>query len=104
MASQTRRDGKHPDGMITDFRALLDNTQDATHCVVISSGTPQRIKHKSSNKTYISDEQLYGMELCICHGIKIQVEGIDGECISLMCSVQGGRAGADGIDGKSGCG
>jgi len=32
---QNRRDGKHPDAMIKDFRALLANTQDATHRVLI---------------------------------------------------------------------
>jgi hypothetical protein len=69
MGPQNRRDGKHSDAMITDFRALLDNTQDGTHRMAIYSGTPEFIKHKSRNKTYISDEQLHSMELCIYHGI-----------------------------------
>jgi len=34
LGPQNRRNGKHPDAMIKDFRALLDNTQDATHYVV----------------------------------------------------------------------
>jgi len=85
MGPHSRRDGKHPDAMIKDFRALLDNTQDATHRVAICSGTREFIKHKSHNKTYISDEQLHAMELCIYHGIKVQVEGLDGERISQMC-------------------
>jgi len=34
---------------------------------------------------YISDDQLHAMELCIYYGIKIQVEGLDGEKISQMC-------------------
>jgi hypothetical protein len=38
---------------------------------------------------YISDEQLHTMELCIYHGIKIQVEGLDGERISQMCRCTG---------------
>ena len=71
--------------MIKDFRTLLDNTQDAMHRVPIYSGTWEDIKHKSHNKMYISDEQLHAMELCIYHGIKVQVEGSDGECISQMC-------------------
>jgi len=75
MGPQNRRDGMHPDAMIKDFRALLDDTQDATHRVAIYSGTREFIKHKSRNKTYISDEQLHAMELCIHHGIQIQVEG-----------------------------
>jgi hypothetical protein len=70
---QTHRDGKHPDDMIKDFRAFLDNTQDATHRTAIYSGTGEYIKHKSRNKTYISDEQLHATELCIYHGIKVQV-------------------------------
>jgi hypothetical protein len=39
MGPQNRRDGKHPDTIIKDFRALLDNTQDATHHIAIFSGT-----------------------------------------------------------------
>ena len=61
MGPQNRHDGMHPDTMIKDFRALLNNTQDATHRVAIYSGTQEFIKHKSRNKTYISDEQLPAM-------------------------------------------
>jgi hypothetical protein len=38
MGPQTRQDGKHSDPMMKDFRALLDNTPDAMHCVGIYSG------------------------------------------------------------------
>jgi hypothetical protein len=65
MGHQNRCDGKDPDAMIKKFRALLDNTQDATHRVAIYSSTRKFIRHKSRNKTYISDEQLHPMELCI---------------------------------------
>jgi len=75
MGPQKPRDGKHPDATIKDFRALLDNTQDATHRVAVYSGTRRFVKHKGHNKTYISDEQLHAMELCIHHGMKFQVEG-----------------------------
>jgi hypothetical protein len=92
MGPQNLRDGKHPDAMIKDFRALLVNTQDATHCAAIYSGTRKFIKHKSRNKTYISDEQLHAMELCIYHGIKVQVEGSDGERISQICRCTGSRS------------
>jgi hypothetical protein len=71
--------------MIKDFRVLLDNTQDATHRAAKYSGTQEFIKHTSRNKTYISDDQLHAMELCICHGIKVQVEGLERERISQMC-------------------
>jgi len=71
--------------MIKDFRALLDNTQHVTHRVAIFSGMREFIKHKSRNKTYILDEQLHTMELCIYHGIKVQVEGLKDEHISQMC-------------------
>jgi len=89
---QNRRDGKHPDAMIKDFRALLDNTQDSTHRVAIYSGTWKFIKHNSRNKTYILDEQLHAMELCIYNGIKVQVEGLDGERISQMCRCTGSQS------------
>jgi hypothetical protein len=85
MGPQDRRDGKHPDDTIKHFRAVLDNTQDATHRAAIYCGTQEFIKHKSRNKMYISDEQLHAMELCIYHGIEVQVEGLDGEHISQMC-------------------
>jgi hypothetical protein len=65
--------------MIEDFTAFLDNTQDATHRGAMYRGTREFIKHISRNKTYISDEQLHAMELCIHHDIKVQVEGLDGE-------------------------
>jgi len=87
-----RRDGKHPDAMIKQFRALLDSTQDGTHRAAIYSGTREFIKHKSRNKTYILDEQLHAMELCIYHGIKVQVEGLEGECISQMCWCRGSQS------------
>jgi len=92
MGPQNRRDGKHPDTIINDVRALLDNTQDATHRVAIYSSTREFILHKSYNNTYISDEQLHAMELCIYHGIKVQVEGLDGECISEMCRCTGSQS------------
>jgi len=91
MRPQNRHDGKHPDAMIKYFRALLDNTEGATHRMAIYSGTRQFIKHKSCNKTYLSDEQLYSMEFCIYHGIKVQVEGLDGERISQMCRCTGSQ-------------
>jgi len=85
MGPQNHRDGKHADSMIKDFRAFLDNTPDATYRMVIYSGTGQCIKNWSGRKTYISDEQLHAMELCIYHGIKVKVEDLDGERISQMC-------------------
>jgi len=92
MGLQTHRDGKHPDVRIKDFRALLDNPQDSTHRVAIYSDTREVIKHRSRNKTYLSDEQLHAMELCIYHGIKVQVEGVDGERISQMCRCTGSKS------------
>ena len=71
--------------MMNDFRASLNNTQDATHRAAIYSAMRGFVKRKSRNKTYISDEQLHAMELCIYHGIKFQVEGLEGEHISQMC-------------------
>jgi len=85
MGPHNCHDGKHPDAMIKDFRALLDNTQDATHRLAINSGTRECIKHKSYNKMYITDEHLRSMEHCINHSINDQVEGLDGERISRMC-------------------
>jgi len=52
--------------------------------VLIYRGTREWINNKSHNKTNISDDQLHPMELCSYHGIKVQVEGLDGERISQM--------------------
>jgi len=92
MGPQNRHDGMHTDAMIKDFGALLDNTQDATPHVAIYSGTWEFINHKTHNKTYISDEQLHAMELCIYHGIKVQVEGLNGERISQMGRCTGSQS------------
>jgi hypothetical protein len=92
MGPKNRCDGKHPDTMIIDFRALLDNTQDATHRMTIYNGTRKVLKHKCCDKTYISDEQLPAMDLWIYHGIKIQVKGLDGECISQICRCTGSQS------------
>jgi hypothetical protein len=89
MGPQNRRNGKRPDAMIKDFRALLDNTQDATHRVTKYNNRRKFLKHTSCNNTYISDEQLHGMELSIYHGINVQVDGFDGERISEICRCTG---------------
>jgi len=89
---QNRCDGKHSDATIKDFGALLDTTQDATHRVTTYNGTGEFLKHKSCNKTYISDEQLHAMELCIYPGIKVQVEGLDGERIFQICRCTGSQS------------
>jgi len=86
------RNGKYPETMIQDFRAVLDNPQDATHRVSIYRSTREFIKHESSDKTYISDDQVHTMELCISHGKKVQVEGLDGERISQMCRCTGSHS------------
>ena len=75
--------------MIKDFRALLDNMQDATHRVAMNLSTREYIRYKSRNKTYMLDEQPHAMELCIYHGIKVQVEGLEGEHIAKMCQCTG---------------
>jgi len=92
MGPHNRHDGKHPDAMIKDFRELLDNTQDATHRAAIYCCTREFIKHQSHTKTYIPDEQLHAIDLCIHHGIKLQVESLEGECISPMYLCTGSQS------------
>jgi hypothetical protein len=65
MGPQNRRDAKHTEAMIKDFRAILANTQDATHHVTIYNGKREILKHNSRNKMYTSDQQLNAMELCV---------------------------------------
>jgi hypothetical protein len=42
--------------------------------MAIYCGTQEDIGHRLRNMTYTSDEHLHPMELCIDHGIKVQVE------------------------------
>jgi len=92
MGPQNRHDGKHPDAMIKDFRELLDNMKHTMHCVTIYNGTQEYIKHKRHRKMYISDQQLHPTELCVYPGIKIQVEGLEGEYISQICRCTGSQS------------
>jgi len=96
MGPQNCHDGKHPDTMIQDFRALLDNTQDGTYCIPIYNGTQECMKHKSRNNMCISHKQLHAMELCIQYDIKVQVEGFDGELISQMWLCTGSQSWREG--------
>jgi hypothetical protein len=91
MGPQNCRDGKHIAAMIKEFRALHDNTHNAIHCTAIHSGTQEIIMLRRHNRTYISDEQLHAMELFIYDCIKVQVVGLEGECISQMCQYTGSQ-------------
>jgi len=82
MGPQNRHDGKHSDGIIKDYRALLDTMHHGMHRTTFCNCTWEFPKHRSHNNMYISDEQMHAMDVCIYHGIKVQVEGIDGEHIS----------------------
>jgi len=75
MGPQNRRDRTHPDSIIKDSRAWLDNMQNATHHIAIYNSIRPIMKPTSCNKTYISEEQLHAMELCVYPGIEVQVEG-----------------------------
>jgi hypothetical protein len=75
---QNSLDGKHPNAMIKDFRALLNHTHDTTHCIAIFPGTWVFIKHMSHKKWNIPDEQLQAMEHCMYHGIKVHIEDLEG--------------------------
>jgi len=89
---QNHRDGKHPEAMVKDCRALLNNTQDSMHRMTIYNGTWEFIKHKSHNTMYISHEQLHAMEICIYHGIKVQVECFEAEHISQIYRCTGSQS------------
>jgi len=84
MGPQNHHDGQHADDGINDFTVLLDNRQDAMHRVTIYNGMQACPKHKSRNRTDISDEQLQSKECCIFHSIEIHVEGLEGERISKV--------------------
>jgi hypothetical protein len=75
--------------MIKHFRALHDNTHDATHRAAIYISTREFVKQNSRKKTHISDEQMHAIMLCIYDAIKVQVEGFEGERISQMSQCTG---------------
>jgi hypothetical protein len=56
-------DEMHSDAMIKDFKASLFNTQDAMHYMKIRNSMWECMKHRSCNKTYISNEQPHTIEL-----------------------------------------
>ena len=92
MGPQNCCDAKHPDTMIKDFRVLLGNTRDAMHRAAIYSGTREYITNKSLVNTYISDETLHAMELCIYNGIMVQVERLGGKHNTQMCRCTGSQS------------
>ena len=92
MGPQNRHDGTHPDAIIKDFKGLSDNMQDATNRAAIYSGTREFVKHMTGNMTYISDEQLHVMELCINHGIRVHIVRLEGQRISQMCRCAGSQS------------
>jgi hypothetical protein len=94
MRCENRRPGKHPDGKIKDRGALPNNMQDPTHRAAIYSGTREFIKHRSRNKTYISNEQLQAMGLGIDRGINnFQTSSMTSENIRRgMCHMIPNRA------------
>ena len=77
--------------MINDFRTLLDDTQDETHCVALYRGMRDCMKHMSCNTTSISDEQLHAIEIFIYHCIVVEVERLEGEHISQICRCTGNQ-------------
>jgi hypothetical protein len=85
MGLQNRHDGKHPDTMIKNFRELLNNMQDAMHCMAVYSGMWEMLKNQSHVKTYMFSEQLHSTELRVYHAINVQVDHLEGECRFLIC-------------------
>jgi hypothetical protein len=61
------------------------------HHVTIYHGRREFLKHNSCNKMYISDEKLHAIELCIYHGFKVQVEGLDGERVAQIGRYTGSK-------------
>jgi hypothetical protein len=72
---QNSNDEMYPNTMVKDYRALLDNTGNVMHCMVIYRGTRELIQYKSHNMTFILHKQLHALELCIFHRIMVHAEG-----------------------------
>jgi hypothetical protein len=92
MGPQNRLDGQHCDAMIKIIRALLDNLQDTTHRVTMKNSRREILRDVSCKKIYISDEPLHAMELWIDQGIKVQVEGSEGERLSQIWRCTGSHS------------
>jgi hypothetical protein len=81
MALYSRHDGNHPDAMIKDFRTLHNISPDQTHHMSMFSGIWEFLNNKLQHKLYILEEQLHAMEFGICHSLKLQPEGFEGDHI-----------------------
>ena len=79
MGPPNSHDVNHPDALIKDFRAVLQDMQDSMHHVAQSRGWRDFFQIQCRNKTHILDEQLHVMELSIEHGMMVHVEGYAGE-------------------------
>jgi hypothetical protein len=90
--------------MIKDIRALLDNMQEAMHCLAMHSGTQEFMRHESRSKTYISDDQLLAMEHCIYHGFRAMLRVCMVNAYLRWVGKPEARAGMEGMDGTTGCG
>jgi len=66
--------------------------------MAINRGTRRFIKHKSRNKTYISNKQLHAIQLYIYHSIKFRVQDLEGKHISRIwqCTESWSWQGEDG--------
>jgi hypothetical protein len=64
MRPQHRPGGKDLDQMIANRSALLTNNKDAIHHHTISNGTREVIHYTCRSVMYISNAQLYVVEIC----------------------------------------
>jgi hypothetical protein len=101
MGPQNHHDGDDPDAIIKDFRALLDKTQVAAHCVAIYCGTGEFIKHKSRNKcNYRTNNCLQWSSVCpmeLRFQLRVQMMNTYLGCVDA----QEASAGMEGMDGMT---
>jgi len=81
---QNHCDRKHPEARIKVVRIWLDNRQDAMHHIGIYNGTWESNKQQSHITTYMSNEQLQAMELCIIHGIMVHTNSLEHDRVTQM--------------------
>jgi hypothetical protein len=79
------------DALIKDFGALLDSTEDPSQREALYNGVREIIKQRSSNGTYLSDDQLLAVELCVYHGVKVEVEDLNGDRQFQICRCTGNQ-------------
>jgi len=104
MGPQNRRDGKHPDAMIKDFRALLKNMQHSTHRVTIYNCTRECLNLRVVTRRIYRMNNFTQWSCVFTMVLRFKLRALKVNAYLRFVDAQEARAGAEGTDGTTGCG